>query len=383
MKQEELETRELGGDDPLDLWLPEPRPRRWSRFRVRAAFGLRPALAPALVFIPLGALLGPSGFGVLSFQIIAHLDPVVTAALAVLGVFIGLGWGGRRPPWLVLGAATVEAGLTMVVVAGSIWYLLAAWDAPIDGSLALAAIALGIVSSVSSAPEGERGASPALAVSIADLDDVMPVVLGALVLAFAHPLGLSRALLLGGWTVAFSVLIAMAADLLFRKADDAERGAFLVGVLALLAGGAAYVGGSALLAGFVAGLIWSRLPASGPVLGRYLGKLQHPLVVVLLLVIGAVVTPTMLAVWLAVPMVLFRLTGKLVAATLASRVVGNTEALPLAAALVAPGILGVAFALQFAQMWTAAGLTIASAAALATVVNELLGLFVASGARPA
>lgn len=383
MTSEELQTRELGGADPLDSRLPEPRTRRWSRFRVRAALGLKPALAPALIFIPLGGLLGPAGLDVLSIAVIAHLDPILSAALVVLGVFIGLGWGRRRPPAKVLAAATLEAGLTMIVVAGSVWFLLVAWSAPLDGSLALAALALGIVSSVSSAPEGERGTTPSLAATIADFDDVMPVLLGALVLAFAHPLGPSRALLLGGWTVAFSVVIAVAANLLFRDADGAERGAFLVGAVALLAGGAAYVGGSALLAGFVAGLIWSRLPASGVVLAQYLGKLQHPLMVLLLLVIGAVVSPTMLAVWLAVPMVLFRLTGKLTAAVLASRVVGRTDAFPLGAALVAPGILGVAFALQFAQVWSAAGLTIASAAALATVANEMLGLLVATGEKPA
>jgi hypothetical protein len=383
MQIEDLEVRELGGVDPLDSRLPERGPRWWSRFRVRAALGLKPALAPALVFIPIGAMLGPAGLDVLSLTVISHLDPLLSAALVVLGVFIGRGWGRRRPPARVLAAASVEAGFTTFVVAGAIWFLLVAWNAPLSGSLALAAVALGIVSSVSSAPEGERGATPSLAASIADFDDVVPILLGALVLAFAHPLGPDRALLLGAWTVAFSVLIAVAADLLFRNADGAERGAFLVGALALLAGGAAYVGGSALLAGFVAGLLWSRLRASEFVLSNYLGKLQHPLMVLLLLVIGALVSPTMLAIWIAVPMVLFRLTGKVAAAALASRIGGGGEPLPLAAALVAPGILGVAFALQFAQLSAGAGLTVASAAALATVANEALGLLVGTGAKPA
>lgn len=147
-----------------------------------------------------------------------------------------------------------------------------------------------------------------------------------------------------------------------------------MGALALLGGGAAYVGGSALLAGFIAGLVWSRRPAAVAVLNRYLGKLQHPLIVVLLLIAGASLAPTMLVAWLAVPVIVFRLTGKLLGASAAARVVGTAPAASLGAALIAPGILGVAFGLQAAQVAPADGVAVASAAALATLVNELLGL---------
>jgi hypothetical protein len=379
MRRDDLDTRELGGVDPLDAWLPQERePSFWSRFQVRAALGLQPALAPALVFIPLGALLGPLGLNLLSAAVIAHLGPILSAALVVLGVFIGIAWGRRRPPLSVLGAATVEAGITTVIVAGSVWYLLRAWNVPLEASLVAAALTLGIVSSVSSAP-ADRGASDSLAAAIADLDDIVPVVFGAIVLAFAHPLGVERALMLGGWTVAFAVVIAIAANLLFARAEPAERGTFLVGALALLAGGSAFVAGSSLLAGFAAGLVWSRLSSAGPVLARYLGKLQHPLVVALLLVTGAMVSVSVVAIWLAVPMVFFRLTGKLSGSIVASRIAGSAGATSLASALIAPGILGVAFALQFAQVSIAAGATIISAAALATVFNELLALLMVPG----
>jgi hypothetical protein len=379
MTHEELDTRELGGVDPLDAWLPEERePTFWSRFQVRAALGLKPSLAPALVFIPLGALLGPLGANLLSGAVIGHLGPILSAALVVLGVFIGIAWGRRRPSLTVLAAATVEAGITMLIVAGSVWYLLRAWSVSLDASIVVVALTLGIVSSVSSAPS-DPGAGGSLASAIADFDDVVPVVLGAVVLAFAHPLGVGRALLLGGWTVAFAVVIAIAANLLFRRADPPERGTFLVGALALLAGGSAFVAGSALLAGFSAGVVWSRLSAAGPVLARYLGKLQHPLLVALLLVTGAMVSVSIVAIWLAVPMVLFRLTGKLTGSIVASRIAGTAGATSLASALIAPGMLGVAFALQFAQVSIGAGPTIISAAALATVFNELLALVMVPG----
>jgi hypothetical protein len=123
--------RELGGRDPLDpafervpddlaapadrAAVPDSRLQRLARrLRTHAAFGLAPALAPAMVFVPLGYLLGPSGLNVLPAYAIQHLDPVISVGLAALGMFVGLALG-RRPLWeprLFL-AASVEAMVTV------------------------------------------------------------------------------------------------------------------------------------------------------------------------------------------------------------------------------------------------------------------------------
>lgn len=374
-----LDTRELGGVDALDI-----RPaRQYSRFHVRAALGLRPTIAPALLFIPLGAMLGPSGAGVLSREVLAHLSPIVSVSLVVLGIFIGLAIGRRRPTRRLVVAAAIEAGVTMGVVSASVLYLLRTWGLDLDLSPMLVAIALGIVSSVSSAPASTQDAQGALAASIADFDDVLPVVAGAVVLLFVHPRGMEAALALGIWTMVFAAIIAVAADLLFRSATQPERNAFLAGAIALVAGGAAFVGGAPLLAGFVTGMVWSRLHHSAAAVAENFGRLQHPFMVAMLLIAGAVVDFSLLAVWLTVPVVLFRLAGKLLGASVSGRIVSSGATADLGAALIAPGLIGVAFALQLAQVTGSAGVAIASAAAIATVVNEVLGALVAPEPREA
>lgn len=382
--RQDIDTRALGGEDPLDAQSPPFEPGRglFSRFRVRAALGLRPVIAPSLLFIPLGVLLGPSGAGILSVRVLENLQPVTMVALVVLGVFIGVAFGRRRSTRRILVAAASEAALTMAVVTGAVWYLLTTWNLDLGLDYALLALALGIVASVSSAPAEGTGATRALAVSIADFDDILPVVIGAVVLALAHPLGPARAAWLGIWAVVFAASIAGAVDLLFRTAGAPERGTFVVGALALIAGGAAYVGGSALLAGFAAGTVWSQLRHSLATLDESFGKLQHPFMVAMLIIAGASVEPSTLALWLAVPVVLFRMAGKLLGAAIANRVVPSGLTADLGAALITPGVVGVAFALQFGLYAGSVGVAIVSAAALATVVNEVIGLAVMPAPAP-
>ena len=59
----DIRRRELGGPDPLDrrLGRPPQTPLTWLRslFFTRSALGLAPSLTPAVIFLPLGVLLGP------------------------------------------------------------------------------------------------------------------------------------------------------------------------------------------------------------------------------------------------------------------------------------------------------------------------------------
>ena len=381
---ETIDERELGGRDPLDAQVPGPPPvtGALARFRVRAALGLRPAVAPSLLFIPLGLLLGPVALNVATRETLLHLDPVVAAALAVLGVFVGLAFGRRPPAPRVLSAAAVEATLTVVIVSGTVWYLMSTWQVSLGAPAPVLALAMGVVASVSSAPLVGRSAAASLASAIADVDDVLPIALGAAALVFVHPHGPVEAALLGGWSILFALAIAFAANLLFATSGPAERVGFLVGAVALIAGCAAYVGASGLLAGFAAGLLWSRTRHASALLDQHLGKLQHPLTVALLAIAGAAAAPSMLVVWLAVPLVIFRLTGKLLGAGMVARLTGAGPPSEIGVALVAPGIVGVAFALQVAQVHEPSGAVIASAAALATVANEAIGLAVRPAERP-
>ncbi len=185
-----------------------------SVFRTRAALGLRPLTAPLILFLPIGMILGPSVLGVLSTEALGYLDIVVPVGLATLGVFIGLALGREgRAARVVFAAASSEAIVTIVTVAAAVLFLLTVWSIPIDVPYALVAAALGICASASAAPAIDKDDDPAARIAgrVADLDDVVPIVFGGLILGAFGPssssavgslvmtIGLGLAIGLAGW----------------------------------------------------------------------------------------------------------------------------------------------------------------------------------------
>jgi hypothetical protein len=359
------------GRDALDPGGPPP---RWLQLfpARRAALGLRPSAAPSLGFVLAGVVLGPGGFGALNAAALAHFDAVVSVALAALGVFVGLGIATLQGPRLitVIGPALIQATLTIAVVAGGLYLLLTRWGVPLPVDAVLFAAAIGICACASAAtrPAGAREAR--LAARIGDLDDLPLIVLGALAvtLAAGRPVALSLPL-----TVGAALLVGIAGWLLFDRArGDAERGVFVAGTVLLLGGIAAYAGTSPLLSGCIAGIVWERATgAADRIIAADLGKLQHPLVGLLLVVAGASIEWSLALLWIAAPLVLLRLVGKLLGGAAAARLTGLPAGL-LAAILVPPGVLGVALALNLQQVLGGAGVLLLSSVTVAAVVSELL-----------
>jgi hypothetical protein len=217
-----------------------------------------------------------------------------------------------------------------------------------------------------------------VATRVADLDDVLPIVLGMAAFALLSDRG-DRAL----WVVAVApVLIGLAVGaigwLLFERAESgAERAVFVFGALSLAGGAAAYLGVSPLGVGLVAGLTWTIAPgAADRIVQNDLQKVQHPVVVLLLITAGAMAVPSAAAFWLLVPYLLFRLSGKVAGAWLSAGLV-DVGAADLAAYLMSPGVLAVAFALNFRQMLpSAAGDTLLATVAIGTALFELFALAV-------
>lgn len=377
--------REVGGLDALDAAIPARASHGlpWLQpLRTRAVLGLTPVLAPAVLFVPIGAALGPSFSNVLSPAALGYLDAVVAVALAVLGVFAGLaldlrGQQDRR----LFTAASVESVVTLVIVGGAFFVLLASWRMPLALPFGLVAIMLGLCASVSSAGSADQ-ASPthAMAIRIADLDDVLPIVVSGLVvvmLGSASPMPIWSAV---GWmlrTIALGIAVGTAGWLLFERAHSrAERNVFIAGIVALIGGTSSFLGLSPLLAGLMAGLLWVWLPGHADrVVRSDLQRVQHPLIVVLLLVAGASCEFSREAVWLSGPLVLFRLTGKLMGGWLAMRVQGLVTASELGLHLAAPGLLGIALALHVSQLVRTPGMTaVLTAVVAATLVSEALAL---------
>lgn len=384
------ESRELGGADPLDAQLGLPRQSLLERaglggllplLRTRAALGLRPALAPAVVILPAGFLLGPQALGVISFETLGYLDTVVTVALAVLGVFVGIAFGPHlRTARRLIAASSVEAVATIAMVAAAMAFLLAGAPLPVV-SAATVALCLGIAAAASAAgagPEDDAGARTASLV--ADLDDVVPILLSGMVLMMTGGSGPSSELRSIVAAPAIGLAIGAAGWLLFERAEStAERGALLLGSLALLGGAPAYLAASPIVAGFTAGLFWTLAPGRADrVVADDLRKMQHPLVVLLLVTAGAMCVPSLAVLWLVGPYVLFRIAGKLAGGWLAARVSGLSRTIPsFGVHLIPPGVIGVAFALGFMQILPAdIGALVMTTVALGSILCELAALYV-------
>lgn len=380
-------TPEIGRPDPLDSTLVyTPTAGAVARMdlllRSRAALGLAPAAAPAFVFVSLGWLLGPSALGVLSPRVILQLDLPVSVALATLGVFVGLGLDIRqRTDRSLLGVATVEAALTIAAVGAATIGLLRWWEIDAGVSAVALAAVLGIAASASSSGAADATANPLLRAAgrIADLDDVLPIVVGGLVIPWIVEPHWASALQAFGWSVLLGGMLAAAGWLLFTSTSSREEQAvFLLGLVLLLGGTASYLGLSPLLVGLVAGVIWTYTPGHADLIAReYLDSVQHPLVLLLLLTAGATVAVVAPLVWLVIPFVAMRMMAKLAGGRLAARLAPRSVPAHVGVFLLPPGVIGIAFVLNLHQVMPGPrGAAIVGIAALGTVASELLALLI-------
>lgn len=378
----DIRRRELGGPDPLDrrLGVEAPSSVTWllSLLRTRSALGFAPSLTPAVIYLPLGALLGPRAAGLISPTLLDHLDLAVTIAIAVLGVLVGIALGREvRAAWTLLLAASFESVVTIVAVAGATAYFVGATGVPVEAPLVSFALALGLCASASSATSADPDTEPVAGVAtrVADLDDVLPILL--VMIAFALPplaQGDVRIFLLA--PIGIGLTVGVIGWLLFERAQSgAERAVYVLGALALAGGAAAYVGVSPLAVGLIAGLCWTLLRGRADrIVQEDLRKVQHPLVVLLLVTAGALWAPSLAATWLLAPYLLFRLAGKVAGAWVSARIV-DARASDLAAFLMSPGVLAVALALNFRQVLpAAAGEILLSVVATGTAAFELFAL---------
>jgi hypothetical protein len=347
--------------------------------RRRAALGLHPVTAPVMLFVPLGLLLGPSGTGVLSPAALAHLDIVVTIALGTLGVLIGLAAAPElRTSGRLLGASSVEALITIAMVATAVVVLLAFWGVNVGIPDLVAAAALGVCASASSAcADDSTDPARGIAGRVADLDDVVPIGIGAVVLAFVARSGAPfwGTFLL---TVGLGLAIGLCGWLLLEHSKDAaERGVFVLGTLALVGGAPAYLHLSPLLVGLAAGWFWVIAPGGcDRLVAAELRKVQHPLIVLLLITAGAWLGPNLLGVWLFAPFVVFRLAGKLLGGWAASYLTRGTTPPSLGAYLVPPGVIGIAFALNLHQVAGDSASPLVFAVTAGSVASEAIALIV-------
>jgi hypothetical protein len=340
--------------------------------RGRIALGLSPTPRPGLVLIPLGLALGPAGLSLLSPPLLDLLNPAVAVGLAALGVFSGLGLNVGRPRGIVwLAAASLEAALTMLFVGVGV-FIVQTRSAVLGPEVWSSTLAFGLAAAVSSTTAGDSSdRSSSLTTCVADLDAVLPIALGGLLLASMGQGFSMAALWMAAQSGLIAVLIAVAGWLLVAHASaESEELVFVAGTLLLLGGAAAYLAMSALWVGLVAGIVWNI--AGGPArdrIDRHIRYVQHPLVVLVLVVAGARLefvpwVPGLVAVY-----VVCRIAGKVAGGWVINRLVCDLPT-HLSRRLLAPGVMAVAFALNVLQ---AEGGSDAAALLLAVCATASLG----------
>jgi hypothetical protein len=387
-----VDTASVDGAEPLDARLGglsgrrASAPRRWTA-RMRLALGLSPTPRPGLVLIPLGMALGPHGLGVLSDPVMTVVDPAVSVALAALGAFVGMNLEFRRArAGFFLFAASLEGAITLLTVAAGI-LTVHALSPGTEGTPWLLAVMLGIAAAPSSTAAASA-AKPRLqrAALVGDPDDVRPFVVGVVALGgggVGAPLAIAR---VSGLAALLALTIGVAGWLLVsRTSSVTEERVFAIGALLLLGGAAAYLSLSALFAGFVAGVFWHAAGKDArDRIMRDLGYLQHPLMALLLVVAGARVQVTAEVAGLVAVYLVCRITGKLIGGWIAT-IGGGDLPRDLGLSLIAPGIVGIAFALNVVQARgdadeTAALFAIVIAGSLA---SDVISLFVRGQDHPA
>jgi hypothetical protein len=356
--------------------------RQTWRFGRRLALGLSPTPVLGLFVLLVGVALGPQGLNVLTRSVLTYLDPAVSVALAALGVLVGLGLDARRPrEGRLLAVASLEAGLTMGMVGAGVFLMLSIWTTPVALAPWLIALVLGICASASGTTATETMDEPkALAARVGDLDDVLPIVVGGLALAWLREGTFWQAVSLAVQTGLVSLLISVAAWLLVSQASaDGEQRVFTLGSLLLLGGVAEALSLSALLSGLVAGVFWSSAGISAREQIRLdVVHVQHPAVVLLLVVAGAYLSFVPFVWSLVAVYLLLRTTGKLAGAWLLGRVIASDLPAQMGL-LISPGVVGVAFALNVLQVGGSERAALVFAVVIAGALgSELLSLF----ARP-
>lgn len=333
--------------------------------------------APVAVLLLMGIGLGPRGISVLS-PVMPLLDPAVPVALAALGVLVGLGLGDRRPgEWRLFGAAGLHSLATMLAVSGGL-AALALTVSPLEPRAFWPVIlVLGICAATSlTLPSGDPLEPRPAATRIRELGVLLPIVAGGVALAWVRVGSASGAITLMALAAAVTVMLATAAWLLLTQASsETEERVFTVSALLLVGGVADALSLSALFGGLVAGVFW-RLAGRRPreAIRRDVLFVQHPLLVLVLLLAGARAELSPAAWTLGAGYLAVRVIAQLAGSAWVRRLAGAHVPVDLGLHLLSPGVFGVAFALNAVSVIGADAAVAHAAVVVGTIGSELVAV---------
>jgi hypothetical protein len=320
------------------------RPRRWHGLLVWSATS-----APVALLLTAGVALGPRGINLLSSATLPLLDPVVPVALAALGVLVGLSVGDQRTDRRGFGAACLVAAMTMLAVSAGFAVFTLALVPPIGRSFWIVILTSGICAATALTLPTDSPLEPRTAATrMIESGVLLPMVAGGLVLAWLRAGSFGEAALLIGHACGVILALSAAAWLLLTgSSSETEERVFAVSALLLVGGVAGALSVSALFGGLVAGAFW-RYAARHPreTIHRDVLFVQHPLLVLVLLVAGARADLSAASFALGASYVALRVCGQLAGGTVASRVTAVNAPRDLGLHLLPPGVFGVALALN-------------------------------------
>jgi hypothetical protein len=355
--------------------------------------GRFPALArlaaSGFLFLLGGVLLGPSVVGVLSLRNLESLRPLVSLGLGTAGVLLGLNLEPRLVrllPRPVVLAALAHAGTAFAFgVLPLTGPLILSTGLPPQAAVGAAAL-LGAAASLSSGHfavlawrSGRLDRARGLGIALLTmLDDAV----GLGVLTVALVLSAADSVSEGASLVCLALLMgilcgALLAFLTHSLKDVAELTTVTLGGVVLVGGAAAYLRVSALLAGVACGatlaLVGGRTVER---VARALGRVERPVFLVLVFLVGCGVHARDLAAWALVPgFVGLRFLGKVLGGRLAQKLTAGVLELPprLGYALIAQGGLALCLVAEYTLL-VPGGLSqrVFDVVVVGAVVNELL-----------
>lgn len=208
---------------------------------------------------------------------------------------------------------------------------------------------------------------------------MLPIVTGALLIAAMHDGPATRAVALLGHATLITLLLAAAGWLLLTQASsETEERVFAVSALLLVGGVADALSMSALFTGLAAGLFW-RYAGSRPreTVTRDMLFVQHPLIVLVLLVAGARAELSWAAAAAGAAYVALRTLGKLLGGTVAWRAMPELAPRDVGMLLLPPGVFGVAFALNVINSIGDSAAFLLSAVVIGTIASDIVAQLLA------
>ncbi len=367
---------------------------RRSFTRLHIPLGARYIYLTGTEFILVGVALGGQLMGLLDASAIRSLSPLFSLCLGFVGLIFGVQLDVsklRRFPWRHSIMVLVQALVTMALVFFPCWALMRHVFGPEGHVQALGAFVLAATASCTGlttlsllSNDLGLGRTPFVDLLryIASLDSVVGLVGLGVAFALMHTdaeigghVGAGLLAILGSAVMGLlgGLLLHLVTE---RHCSDEELTVFVMGVVFLTSGLAAFFKLSPLFVCMVAGAFVANLRGARDRIFFQLSRLEHPFYVVMLILAGAMWNVSTHWVWIfAAVYLLLRVAGKVLGGYLAVRAVGEPIRSPgrLGLALLSQGGMAVAMVINFKQIYpTGTSGLVVTAVLSAVIVNELL-----------